>query len=80
MCQFRSSPKEIEYFGEDKVIFFLEFFVLNNLFNSYCAQSNIFFYFRGFVCTLLKNLGPTFNFFGLLFSPKILVNVRTLTS
>ncbi len=27
MCQFRSSPKEIEYFGEDKVNFFFEIFV-----------------------------------------------------
>jgi hypothetical protein len=26
MCQFKSSPKEIEYFGEDKVFFFPKMF------------------------------------------------------
>jgi hypothetical protein len=32
MCQFRSSPKEIEYFDENRVIIFLEFFVRKIIF------------------------------------------------
>jgi hypothetical protein len=43
MCQFRFSPKEIEYLDEDKVFFFLEFFVLNNFYSIPIMHNLTFF-------------------------------------
>jgi hypothetical protein len=47
-CQFKSSFKEIEYFDEGKVIFFLEFFVLNNFYSIHIVHDPTFFFFCRF--------------------------------
>jgi hypothetical protein len=50
MCEFKSSPKEIEHSNENKAIFiFLDFLCSHFFFNSYFAQFNIFFIFFQFL-------------------------------
>ncbi len=54
MCEFKSSPKEIEYFNEYNVnLFFSKLFVFTFFFNFYFAWFNIYFiYFSMFIMHL----------------------------
>jgi bacteriorhodopsin len=56
MCQFKFSPKEIEYSSEDKAIFFifLDFFVFTFFFWFLLYKVEHFFYFFFFVDLLIS--------------------------
>jgi len=63
ICEFTSSPKEIEYSSEDKIKYdFSIFFCVHVLFDSYFVWFNIFFIFVFFFPIFTMHLTFSFTF------------------